>query len=315
MEWLFLAIGLAILVIAGEAAVRGAVGLARKMDISPAVIGAIVIGFGTSAPELLVSIQAALAGQPDLAVGNIVGSNISNLLLILGAGALIHRLSADRQCFWRDGGMMLLSALALAGMALWGSIERWQGLLLVAVLMCYIAWSLRSDNGNGPGEDAVEALEQAPDRWLVILPMILAGLAGLVGGAHLLVEGAVGIARNFGVPESIIGLTIVAVGTSLPELAATITAALRRQTDLALGNIFGSCSFNVLSILGITAIIQPLPFAPDIAGIDIWVMLAATLAVFGLMAGQHDMTRWKGGLLLLGYIGYMVHMTDRLGMA
>jgi len=313
MDWLFLAIGLVILVAAGEATVRGAVGLARKMDISPAVIGAIVIGFGTSAPELVVSIQAALLGQPDLAIGNIVGSNISNLLLILGAGALIHRLGADRQCYWRDGGMMLLSAMALTCIALWGVIERWQGLLLVAALLGYIAWSLRSDNGNAAGGDAVDALEQAPDRWPVILPMILAGLAGLIGGAHLLVEGAVGIARNFGVPESIIGLTIVAVGTSLPELAATITAALRRQTDLALGNIFGSCSFNVLSILGITAIIQPLPFAPDIAGIDIWVMLAATLAVFGLMAGQHCLTRWKGGLLLLGYIGYMVHIADRLG--
>lgn len=313
MDWIFLVIGLAVLVAAGEATVRGAVGLARKMDISPAVIGAIVIGFGTSSPELVVSIQAALAGQPDLAIGNIVGSNISNLLLILGAGALIHRLSADRQCYRRDGGVMLLSALALAGIALFGSIDRWQGLLLLAALLGYIGWSLRSDTGNGLGEDTVGALEQAPDRWLVILPMILIGLAGLIGGAHLLVEGAVGLARNFGVPESIIGLTIVAVGTSLPELAATIAAALRRQADLALGNIFGSCSFNILSILGITAIIQPLPFAPDIAGIDIWVMLAASMAVIVLMAGRHCLTRWKGGLLLIGYIGYMVHIADRLG--
>lgn len=315
MDWLYLGLGLGILVAAGEATVRGAVGLAKKLDISPAVIGVSVIGFGTSAPELVVTVQAALAGQPDLAIGNVVGSNISNLLLILGVGAILYPLSSDRRCYWRDGGVMLLSALILTALCLWGLIERWHGIVLVGLLLAYLLWSYRTDKDAPPEEETAEVLEQAPTRWIIILPFIAAGLVGLVGGAHLLVQGAVGIARDFGVPESIIGLTLVALGTSLPELAATAAAALRRHTDLALGNIFGSCSFNVLSILGITAIVRPLPIAADIAAIDIWVMLAATLLVFALMAGRHCLTRWKGAVLLLAYGAYMAQIATRLTAA
>lgn len=315
MDWALVAIGLVILTLAGEATVRGAVGMARQLGVSPAVIGVTVIGFGTSAPELVVTLQAALADQPDLAIGNVVGSNISNLLLILGVGAAIAPMTCDRRGFTRDAGMMLIAVLLLVGLSQYGVIVWWHGALMFATLIAYIAYSYISDQRDPGTADLhsreAEEVENVPERWILILPYLLAGLAGLVGGAALLIEGAVGIARDFGVPESIIGLTLVALGTSLPELAATVVAAMRKHTDVAIGNILGSCTFNVLSILGLTALVSPLTFAADIQGIDIWVMLAATLAVVGMLIRGLCLRRWKGWVLLGGYAAYIAHIATR----
>lgn len=321
MDFIFVAVGLAVLFVAGEATLRGAIGLARKLGVSPAIIGLTVIGFGTSAPELVVTVQAALLDQPALAIGNVVGSNISNLLLILGVGAIIWPLTCEAGAAKRDAGMMIGTAILLVGLGLTGDIVRWQGALMVALLILFIGWSYWQDRkyqqraGESVHAQEVEEVGQVPSNSLVIAALTLFGLAGLVGGAHLLVDGAVGIATALGVPESIIGLTLVALGTSLPELAATIVAAMRRHTDVAIANIMGSCVFNVLSILGITSLIRPLTIAPDIQAIDLWVMLAASMLVMVLLVRACTIGRFGGWVLLTAYLAYIASMAGRLGVA
>lgn len=316
MDFIFVAVGLAVLFLAGEATLRGAIGLARGLGVSPAIIGLTVVGFGTSAPELVVTVQAALLDQPDLAVGNVVGSNISNLLLILGVGAAIYPLTCGATAARRDAGMMVVTALLLVGLAMTGDIVRWQGVLMVGVLVAFLGLSYWRDRRHQ--RDAalhakeVEEVGEVPQSPLVIAALTIFGIAGLIGGAHLLVDGAVGIAVRLGVPESVIGLTLVAFGTSLPELAATAVAALRRHTDVAIANIMGSCVFNVLSILGITAIIAPLSIAPDIQRIDVWVMLAASALVTVLLIRSCVIGRLGGWVLMAAYVAYIASMGERI---
>lgn len=332
-----MAVGLALLFIAGEAALRGAIGLAQKMGVSPAMIGLTVVGFGTSAPELVVTIDAALQQQAALAVGNVVGSNISNLLLILGVGAAISPLTCEAGAAKRDAGMMIGTALILVALGMTGEIARWQGAVMFAMLIGLLTWSYRCDRkhqkrvaadkaadaaraaeeaeANGETDIHVKELEEVgevPQNIWVIVALNVFGLAGLIGGAHLLVEGAVNIAGRYGVPQSIIGLTLVALGTSLPELAATVVAALRKHTDVAIANVMGSCVFNVLSILGITAMIQPLVIAPDIQSIDLWVMLAASVLVMVLLVRACTIGRLGGVILLVGYFAYIASMAGRI---
>ncbi|MCR9220431.1 MAG: calcium/sodium antiporter [Alphaproteobacteria bacterium] len=318
MDVIFVAVGLALLFIAGEATLRGAIGLAKKLGVSPAVIGLTVIGFGTSAPELVVTVQAALLGQSDLAIGNVVGSNISNLLLILGFGAVIWPLTCDAGAAKRDAGMMVATGLLLVGLGMTGEIVRWQGVLMLAALFALLIWSYLEDrkqqkkNGDDTHAKEVEEVGSVPENPWVIAALTIFGIAGLVAGADLLVTGAVGIATDFGVPESIIGLTLVALGTSLPELAATIVAAMRKHTDVAIANVMGSCVFNVLSILGITAIVRPLTIAPDIQSIDLWVMLAASLLVMVVLLRASRIGRLAGWVLLVAYVTYIASMTQRI---
>eukprot|EP00752_Nemacystus_decipiens_P000430 g430.t1 len=318
MDVIFVAVGLALLFIAGEATLRGAIGLAKKLGVSPAVIGLTVIGFGTSAPELVVTVQAALLGQSDLAIGNVVGSNISNLLLILGFGAAIWPLACDAGAAKRDAGMMVATALLLVGLGMTGEILRWQGALMLATLFALLIWSYLEDrkqqkkNGDDIHAKEVEEVGSIPENPWVIAALTIFGIAGLVAGADLLVTGAVGIATDLGVPESIIGLTLVALGTSLPELAATIVAAMRKHTDVAIANVMGSCVFNVLSILGITAMVRPLTIAPDIQSIDLWVMLAASLLVMAVLLRASRIGRLAGWVLLVAYVSYIASMTQRI---
>ena len=317
MDFIFVAVGLAVLFVAGEATLRGAIGMARGLGVSPAMIGLTVVGFGTSAPELMVSVQAALLGEAPLAIGNVVGSNISNLLLILGVGAAIYPLTCDMRSVKRDAGMMIVTAALLVILSQTGSITRLEGGLMVAVLIAFLTISYRRDQKNQREaeihEKEMEEVGEVPRKPLVIVALTVLGIAGLVGGAHLLVEGAVGIATALGVPSSVIGLTLVALGTSLPELAATIVAALRNHTDVAIANIMGSCVFNVLSILGITSIVRPLVFSPDIQRIDVWVMLAASVAVTVLLARRCAIGRAGGMVLTAAYVAYIASMADRLG--
>jgi cation:H+ antiporter len=318
MDVVYLVAGLAILFVGGELTLRGAVGLAKYLGVSAAVIGLTVVGFGTSAPELVVTVQAALADKSGLAIGNVVGSNISNLLLILGVGALMWPMSCAVGAARRDGSMMVASAMLLVGLGLYGQIVWWHGIFMVAALLVYLGATYiidkRDQASRAAHESEVEDLEGAPTKLPIILVFTILGLAGLVFGADLMVTGAIGIAQTFGVPETVIGLTIVALGTSLPELAATVVAAYRKHTDVAIANVLGSCVFNVLSILGITSMVGTLTIEADIRNIDLWVMLAATLAVPALLLRNCTIGRWGGALLLVGYIAYMISLAPRAGL-
>lgn len=318
LDIVYLVAGLAILFVGGELTLRGAVGLARFLGVSAAIIGLTVVGFGTSAPELVVTVQAALADKSGLAIGNVVGSNISNLLLILGVGAVIAPLVCPIDAAKRDAGMMVAATLVLVGLSIFGAIIWWQGILMVGALVTYLTLTYIGDKRDQASRDLheqeAEELENAPTKLPVIAVFTVLGLAGLVVGADLMVTGAIGIAQDFGVPETVIGLTVVALGTSLPELAATAVAAMRNHTDVAIANVMGSCVFNILSILGITSMVSTLTFEPDIQAIDIWVMLAATLVIAGMMLVRGGINRISGFVILIGYFAYIVSLAPRAGI-
>lgn len=316
MDIIYLLGGLVLLGFAGEATLRGAVGLAQRLGISPAVIGLTVVGFGTSLPELMVCVEAALNGAPDIAIGNIVGSNIANILLILGVGALIFPLACDPRSIRRDGFAMLVATGLCVVLAVLGEIRPWIGVAMVVSLITYLGWSYKHDRDHRDAatelhEREAEDLPEAPQKISVNLLYILVGLVGLTGGASLLIDGATGLAREFGVPESIIGLTMIALGTSLPELFATVIAALRGHGDVAVGNVLGSNLFNILGTLGATAAIEPLSFAVDIQSIDVWVMLAATVVALPLMISGWRISRVEGGFLLCAYVVYVGSLVNR----
>jgi len=294
--------GLAGLVIGGELLVRGAVRTAGALGVSPLIIGLTLVGFGTSTPELVTSVQAALLGSPGVAVGNIVGSNICNILLILGVAALIRPVDAEPRGLRRDG--PALAAATLIGLAaiLWGDLGRVVGAGFVAALLGYLLWLYASERRR-----ADAANDPAPERkglWSG-LPLTLAGLALVVIGADWLVTAAIALAQVWQVSDSLIGLTIVAVGTSLPELTASVAAAARGRGDVALGNIVGSNIFNILGILGVTALVEPLAAPAEIIAFDVWVMVAATAALIWVAATGARVTRGEGALLLGGYGVYL----------
>ncbi|MEI4232925.1 calcium/sodium antiporter [Roseovarius sp. D22-M7] len=301
MDYLFLLAGLIGLFIGGEFLVRGSVGLARRMAIPPLLIGLTVVGFGTSTPELLVSVEAAWRGVPDIAVGNIVGSNIANILLIIGVSALVWPIKVMGATLRRDTAVMMAAVLVLMPIFAMREVGRLSGALLVAGLVAYLVWAYLR-----PG---IVALEEegvpAPSSVLVSSLWVLGGLVALMLGARFLVDGAVAIARGYGISEAFIGLTIVAVGTSLPELATSLIAALRRQSEIAIGNILGSGIFNVLGILGLTAMITPIPVAPRFLGFDLPVLIAVSLLLAVLLVMRPVIGRGVGVTMLVAYAAYI----------
>ena len=301
MTYLLFVVGLAALFFGGEFLVRGASSIARHFRLSPLVIGLTIVGFGTSAPELLVSVQAALAGQPAIAIGNVLGSNIANILLILGASAAIAALIIPARKLWRDLAFMLVATAALWLMLLDGTVTRLEGGLLFLGLLVFLATAFLTGEEHHVAE--AEAAKELPmwQSW----GLTLGGLVVLVVGARLLVDSATTIARDFGVSEAVIGLTVVAVGTSLPELATSVIAALRRQTEIAVGNVVGSNIFNILSILGITALITPIPAEARFAAVDMpWVAgTAVGLTLLAVLLG--GLPRLAGVALLAVYGGYV----------
>ncbi|NBB81871.1 MAG: calcium/sodium antiporter [Alphaproteobacteria bacterium] len=307
---LLLLAGLVMLGLGGDVLVRGAVGIARRFGLSPLLIGLTLVGFGTSMPELATSLQANLGGSPDVAIGNVVGSNIANILLILGIAAVIRPIACDRAAFRRDGPMLAASQLAMAGVILTGMVGRVEGAVMLAALLAYTGFCYVSERRAGDAgarmhaqEAELPALPHAP-LWLSAA-MALGGIALTILGARLLVDGAIDLARAAGISEAVIGLTLVAVGTSLPELATAIVAALRRQGDVAFGNVIGSNIFNALGILGATALALPLPAAERILAFDLWVMLGvAALAILATMTGWR-IDRREGLLFLAGYAAYL----------
>lgn len=300
LDWIFLLGGLFGLFLGGEALVRGSVGIARRLAIPPLLIGLTVVGFGTSTPELLVSVDSALRGVPDIAIGNIVGSNIGNILLIVGLSALVWPIRVMGGTLRRDTAVMMAAALALLPLFLLGQMGRFSGGLLIAGLIGYLVWAYLQ-----PGPDLAEDdPAPVPPLWQAAL-WVAIGLAALMLGARFLVDGAVNIARGYGVSEAFIGLTIVAVGTSLPELATSLIAALRRQSEIAIGNIIGSNIFNVFGILGVTALITPIPVADRFLRFDLPVMIAASLVLTGLLLLRPKIGRLTGIGLLLAYAIYV----------
>lgn len=293
-------LGLVLLFLGGDLLVRGAVTLAARLRISPLLIGLTVVGFGTSMPELLVSLNAALAGLPDIALGNVVGSNTANILLILGLALVVGPLSLRLPGVRRDLLAMLASAALLALIAPGGTLHPWHGLLFLALLAAYLAYSAIRGHAQGA---ALPPTGPALPLWQMFA-FLAAGLAALVFGADFLVQGATSLAARIGVPDAVIGLTVVAVGTSLPELATSVVAALKRQPEIAVGNVVGSNIFNILGILGVTAALAPISVAPRMARFDIPVMLAVTLAIAVLLAVAPRMPRLVGLALLAAYGWY-----------
>jgi cation:H+ antiporter len=304
--------GLALLAIAGEGLIRGAVGIARRLGLSELLIGLTLVGFGTSAPELVTSIDAAVKGSPGIALGNVLGSNIANILLIFGLVVLIRPIAVQPAAVARDGMIVILVSAGLAALALLlGELNRWTGAGLLAALVAYlvIIWRLERKGGAAADVHTEEshAHDPAPQRLWVCAILALGSLALLVWGAELLVGGAITVARMAGVSETMIGVTIIAVGTSLPELVATLTAALKGRSDVAFGSIAGSNIYNILGILGVTAVVHPIAIPVDVGLID-WAVLtgsALLLMVFALTGKR--VTRLEGVVLLAvygGYIGY-----------
>jgi cation:H+ antiporter len=311
MTILFLLLGLVLLVAGGELLVRGAVQLAQKFRISPLLIGLTLVGFGTSTPELVTSLQAAFSGSPGIAVGNVVGSNIANILLILGISAIIFPIVVARETFKRDGIVLALSTLMCLGAVLYGYLTPVLGAVFVASLAGYIIFAFRQERHSNAAADAAagittDAPKPSPAGIALDLVFVIGGLALTIFGARFLVSSAIDIARLFSVSETIIGLTIVAVGTSLPELVTSVMAALRKHGDIAFGNIVGSNIYNVLGILGVTAIIKPIPVPSQIASLDIWVMIAATVLLFITATSRWRIGRIEGGVMLAAYVGYCV---------
>lgn len=301
MDYFYVVAGLIGLFFGGEALVRGSVGIARRMAIPPLLIGLTVVGFGTSTPELLVSVDAALRGVPDIAIGNIVGSNIANMLLIVGLTCMVWPIVVSGATLRRDTAVMLAAAFALVPIFAMGEMGRVAGGLLVIGLASYLIWAYLQ-----PGEAVTEDIDApAPASALISVLWVVGGLAILMFGARFLVDGSVSIARGFGVSEAFIGLTIVAVGTSLPELATSVIAAFRRQSEIAIGNIVGSNIFNVLGILGITALIKPIPVADRFLTFDLPIMIAVSLVLTGLLLTRPVIGRGVG---LAGLAGYAVYV-------
>ncbi|MDY0109353.1 MAG: calcium/sodium antiporter [Candidatus Krumholzibacteria bacterium] len=305
-----LALGLFLLAGGAEALVRGGAALARRLGLTPLVIGLTVVAFGTSAPELIVSVSSACRGYGDLAVGNVVGSNIFNIAVILGLAAVLVPLQIQRAVIRREAPLMLGVMVLAAGLLWSGVVTRLAGIALLALLAAY-TWGgivLARREAAGPaiaGADADDSKESVPTRSLAVdLGLIAGGLGLLAIGSRFFVDGALTIARSLGVSEAVLGLTIVAAGTSLPELATSVVAARRREADIAVGNILGSNVFNVLGVLGLTAVVRPVR-AAGITSLDLAVMVGLAALLLPLLVTGRRLERWEGALLLAGFGVYL----------
>lgn len=310
MITLSLVAGLVFLCLGGEALVRGAVGAARALSVSPLLIGLTIVAMATSAPELVVSLEAVLGDRPAIAIGNVIGSNIANILLILGAASVICVLPCRKDQVYRDGMMMLAGSTIMAVLIYTGTIEQWHGIGLLAVLIMFLIYSFIRESRGSNGAAIIHQSEAAevpspPGGKLGSVAFLLGGVAVLIIGAQLLVYGATETARSFGVSEAVIGLSLVAVGTSLPELASVCVAAWRGHTDVALGNVIGSNIFNIFGILGVTSITSPISVDAHFQGVDIWVMLAASGLLLPLMLSGARISKLEGSLFLSAYAAYI----------
>ncbi len=308
MEYILTLFGFFILIGSGNFLVKGSVSMAKHFGLSSLVIGVTVVAFGTSAPELLVSVQAAIADHPEIALGNVIGSNISNIALVLAITAVISPISVNRNSIIIDWPVMMTAGILLGIFSLDNSLQFTEGLVLNLILLVFIWFSIK----NSKKSETVKPKEDAGNKSMklpVSLGLIIISSAGLALGAKLLVDNSSSIATNLGVSERAIAISMLAVGTSLPELVTSVIAALQKETDISIGNIIGSNIFNILSVLGITALIKPMEVSPVIQ-IDILVMLLISLLLLFMMipARKAKITRVEGILLILSYIIYLIYV-------
>ncbi len=307
MTYLFLVMGLCLLAFGGDTLVSGAVGVARRMGVSSLLIGLTLVGFGTSTPELLTSLVAAIKQSEGIAVGNVVGSNIANILLVLGAAALVMPVRVDLKAFRRDAVFLGISTVGLIVALIMGGINRWMGLILVGLLIGYVIYSYLSDKKaqKGKSEKVDDTVAKTP-LWKPLFKALV-GIALTMLGAKLLVDSAIVLARDWGVSEAVIGLTIVAVGTSLPELATSVMSALRGHNDVAWGNVVGSNIYNALFILGVVALFMPV-VVPSGMSLDVTLMTVVTLVLIGIAFWKKEISRPMGVLFLVAYAAYVGYL-------
>lgn len=303
--------GIAMLAFGGEILIRGAMSAARRFHVSPLLIGLVIVGFGTSAPELVVSVDAALNQQPDVAIGNVVGSNIGNILLILAACAVITPLTVRPLALRRDAITLVASSVLLLLLFMNDHVlSLLDAIILLIVFSAYLSWTYISERKHSiPSatmhEAEADVMSNLPMRSAWIVASILLGLIFLITGSKVLLTGAIGLSRSMGISEAAIGLTIVAVGTSFPELTISLIAAIRKQADVAIGNVLGSNIFNVLGILGVAGLMQPLQVHERILQFDQWVMLATSLLLLLFLYTGKRLSRLEGAILLSGYGLYL----------
>ena len=307
MVYFWLVAGLVLLVIGGEALVRGAVSFALKAKMSPLVVGMTIVSFGTSAPELLVSVGAVLSGHPDVSVGAVVGSNISNLALVLGITVLIFPIVVNKDSIRIDWPIMMLATILFYFFIMDQSLVQWEGISFFAILVLFTSWLIIRSRRQGiklAAESEVEELSVGNPMYKDAMYLLI-GMVSLYLGAEWLIESVVSIAEDFGVSEKLISVTIVAFGTSLPELVTSAMAALRKETDISIGNLIGSNVFNILAILGITAMVKPLEITETINSFDVYFLLAISIGLLPIMMFGKRIGRFKGLLLLAFYIIYV----------
>lgn len=309
MDIVYVIAGLVLLVLAGDALVRGSVNLSLRLGIPPLIVGLTVVAFGTSAPELLVSVSAILEGAPGIALGNVVGSNIANILLVLGIPAMISTIHSSKLGVSRGFVTMLAATALFIALCFMGPITWWHAsiLLIGLALMIYDnIHSARAARTAAKVDDLEGADLSAP--WLKIIGFLIVGLIGLPLGADFLVQGAANMARVIGISETVIGLTLVAVGTSLPELATSVIAAFKKQADVAMGNVIGSNVFNLLGIIGVAGFVGPIPVPDSMLQSDLWVMAATSLLLIPFILMRRDITRAVGAVFVAAYVAYTVSL-------
>lgn len=311
VDGLLVATGLALLFLGGEGLILGTVTIAKKFRLSPLLVSAVVVGFGTSMPEMAVSIDAAMKGSSGIALGNVIGSNIANVLLTVGGAALLCPIIVQKEAVRRDVLIMLFSTILLALLVWTNTVGRVAGAVMLIGLISYIAYSFVQDKKNhAPCPKTIDeelANKLKLNIWLASTYTI-GGLLLLVYGATLLVEGATNIARLFGLPEAVIGLTVVAIGTSLPELATSVVAAYRKKVDLIIGNILGSNVFNILFTLGLTALISPISLTSEVAINAVWVMVLSSVGLSILLMREIKISRILGFVMLFAYLTYSIQL-------
>jgi cation:H+ antiporter len=300
--------GFVYLLMGGDLLVRGALGLARESNTPPMIVGMTVVAMGTSAPELMVSSFSALSGYPGIAIGNVVGSNIANVLLVIGVPVLIHPIVCDQDGLPKQTSLMIGVSLLFMVMCVFEPISFIEGLLLVVILVFFLIMTTRGSAVMPGLDDAEEELERVlglPSTKFAISLFIVLGVIALPAGADLVVEGAAGLAASWGVSESVIGLSLVALATSLPELSTTVLAALHKSSDVAIGNVVGSNLFNILAILGITAMLVDIPVEDTFLQYDLWVMFSASVLLWVFVLARATIGKVSGILFLGAYLAYM----------
>ena len=305
MFWALSFLGLFLLLISGDFLVRGAIQLSNRIGISPLMVSLTIVAFGTSAPELIVAIKATLSGSPGLALGNVVGSNIANILLVLGLPTLIIGLKNNIADAKRSFGFMIVASVLFIVFGMSGSFSWIYGVVLLSLLAFFLFDTVKQNSKKTLNSEILESQQKISHSWWTITLFLILGVIGLPLGADLLVTNASALAKGYGVSDAVVGLTLVAIGTSLPELATTFVAFVRKKAEVVLGNLIGSNIFNLLAIIGITSLISPVPVDPIFIKFDFWIMLGASLLITPFIFLNIQFNRLSGFLFVALYISYL----------